>query len=308
MLVIVARNRYINGRPMGRSRSEIGARPNEFAHLIANANLAITRTLAIRRTYHTRSVRPAPFPPAERVDSMTSPGNVSRRDFVRAASVTAGALASGSIAMAGTTPPAVAAPDHDAMMAKLVEGNRRFMAGTPSLLTRRRPEDFAALAEGQAPTTAILSCADSRVAPELIFDQGVGDLFVLRVAGNVITGTGPVLKGSLEFAVAELGVRLVVVMGHTACGAVKAAIAHVENSDDLPGAIGGLVDVIRPAVKDAAGKPGDKLENVTRANVAKCVATIRNLDPILSKFAKSGELKVVGSVYDLATGKVDFFV
>jgi carbonic anhydrase len=215
-----------------------------------------------------------------------------------------------SVAAEAAAPPApaVPAPTPDEVLAKLLEGNKRFMAGTPSLLTRRRPEDFAALAEGQAPSTAVVACADSRVAPELVFDQGIGDLFVLRVAGNMITGTGPLLKGSLEFAVAELGVRLIIVMGHTACGAMKASIAHVENSDVLPGSIGSLVDAIRPAVLEAKGKPGDKLENVTRANVAKCVGTIKGLDPILARFVKAGELKVVGSVYDLKTGKVDVFV
>ena len=142
-------------------------------------------------------------------------------------------------------------------------------------MTRRRPADFADLAEGQAPTAIIVACADSRVAPELIFDQGIGDLFVVRVAGNVVSEAGPVIKGSLEFAVAELGARLIMVLGHSACGAVKAAIAHIESSDELPGSIGGLVEVIKPAVRDAKDEPGDKLENMIRANVGKCVERSR---------------------------------
>lgn len=235
---------------------------------------------------------------------MRRPHSVSRREFVQATGVAAGLALTG---VAGLTAAAAAPPTPDDVLKSLLEGNQRFMNGTPSLLTRRRPEDFAALAEGQAPKAIIVACADSRVAPELVFDQGVGDLFVVRVAGNIITGTGPVLKGSLEFAVAELGARLIMVIGHTACGAVKAAIAHVESSDALPGSIGGIVDAIRPAVKACEGKPGDKLENVTRANVEKCVATIKGLDPILSKFAKNGELKVVGATYELKTGKVDVF-
>jgi carbonic anhydrase len=197
--------------------------------------------------------------------------------------------------------------DPDATLTKLLEGNARFMKGQTSLLTRRRPEDFAALAEGQAPSAVIVACADSRVPPELIFDQGVGDLFVVRVAGNVVTGSGPVIKGSIEFAVAELGCRLIVVIGHTQCGAVKAAIAHVGAHDALPGAIGGLVDVIKPAVEAAANQSGDKLSNVIKANVQKCVETIKGLDPILSKAASSGDLKVVGAVYELKSGKVDVF-
>lgn len=241
----------------------------------------------------------------------------SRRGFVRTAGLAAGAASLGAAQPGKSTPvpaapaPAEAAPAAEAratpddVLATLIEGNKRFIAGTPSLLSRRRPEDFAALAEGQAPTAIIVACADSRVAPELIFDQGIGDLFVVRVAGNVVTGTGPVVKGSLEFAVAELGARLIVVLGHTACGAVKAAITHIDNKDVLPGAIEGLVDIVRPAVGLAAGQPGDKVENVIKANVQKCVETIKGLDPILAKFVSSGELKVVGGVYELKSGRVD---
>jgi carbonic anhydrase len=196
-------------------------------------------------------------------------------------------------------------PDADAVLARLLEGNKRFMSGQASLLTRRRPQDFAELAEGQAPSAVIVTCADSRVAPELIFDQGVGDLFVVRVAGNVVTGAGPIVKGSIEYAVAELGCRLIMVIGHSRCGAVKAAIAHIDANDALPGSIGGLVDVIKPAVTAAAGQSGDKLDNVIRANVRKCVETIQGLDPILSKAARSGTLKVVGAVYELKTGQVE---
>ena len=127
----------------------------------------------------------------------------------------------------------------------------------------RKPEDFAALAEGQAPIAAIIGCADSRVGPEVIFDQGVGDLFVVRVAGNIVSGAGPSVKGSIEFAVAELGVRLIMVLGHSQCGAVKAAIQHIDANDALPGSIGDLISPIRPAVLAAKGRPGDKLEGVT---------------------------------------------
>lgn len=239
---------------------------------------------------------------------MSAEDRTTRRDFVRAAGLAAGALSLGATQPAESAPapaPLGAALGPDEVLAALIEGNKRFIAGTPSLLSRRRPEDFAALAEGQAPRAIIVACADSRVAPELIFDQGVGDLFVVRVAGNVVTGAGPVVKGSLEFAVAELGARLILVLGHTACGAVKAAVAHIDNKDALPGAIEGLVDVIRPAAAIATGQPGDKVENAIKANVQKCVETIKGLDPILSKFAGSGALKVVGGVYDLKSGRVD---
>ena len=194
----------------------------------------------------------------------------SRRDFLRISAVAAG--------LAGISPPATvraettgtaaseagSRPNPDAVLAQLIEGNKRFVKGE---LTHpgRKPEDFAPLAEGQAPLAIIVGCADSRVSPELVFDQGVGELFVVRIAGNVVTGAGPFIKGSVEFAVAELGARLIIVLGHGACGAVKAAIAHIDANDTLPGAIRDLVEVIRPAAAAVRGKPGDKLENAIKA-------------------------------------------
>jgi carbonic anhydrase len=169
----------------------------------------------------------------------------------------------------------------------------------------RKPEDFAADAAGQAPAAIIVGCADSRVAPELIFDQGVGDLFVVRVAGNVVSGAGPLVKGSIEYGVAELGARLIMVLGHSQCGAVKAAIEHIDSNDKLPGSIGELVELVKPAVIAARGKPGDKLTNVIRANVERCVARLKGLDPIVAKLAQKGELKIVGATYELKTGVVE---
>lgn len=231
--------------------------------------------------------------------------NSSRRDFLTSAGAAGLGLiaAQGSVAHAAEKAPAK--PDPDAVLAKLIEGNKRFMAGTPSLLTRRRPEDFAKLAEGQAPKAIIVACADSRVAPELIFDQGIGDLFVVRAAGNIVSGAGPIIKGSLEFAVAELGARLILVLGHSKCGAVAAAIEHIEKEHKLPGSIGDLVKLIRPAVNASKGKKGDKLDNVIQANVAKCVETIQTLGDIIPTFVKNKEVKVVGGVYELKTGQVE---
>ncbi len=236
---------------------------------------------------------------------MRAPKHSSRREFVQLTGLAAGAVGLGPGLARRAAGQASQARDPDAVLARLLEGNKRFINGQTSLLTRKRPQDFAELAEGQAPSAAIVACADSRVAPELIFDQGVGDLFVVRVAGNVVTGAGPIVKGSIEYAVAELGCRLIMVIGHTACGAVKAAIAHIEANDALPGSIGGLVEVIKPAVIAAAKQSGDKLENSIRANVRKCVETIRGLDPILSKAVRSQGMKVVGAVYDLKSGMVD---
>lgn len=225
----------------------------------------------------------------------------SRREFLRVSGMAVGAASLG-LGAAGPVHADVR-PSPDEVLAQLLEGNKRFVKGE---LThpRRSPQDIAAVAEGQAPLAIIVGCADSRVTPELVFDQGIGDLFVVRVAGNIITGTGPSLKGSIEFAVAELGVRLIMVLGHGACGAVKAAIAHIDANDTLPGAIRDLVELIRPAAASVRGKAGDKLENAIEANVLQNVDRLKGLDPILAKLVKSGELKVVGAVYELKSGTV----
>lgn len=233
---------------------------------------------------------------------MKTPDHPSRREFVKLAGLAAGVtglvtLPTGqAVAQEGDRKP-------DAVLAKLIEGNKRFAKGE---LTHpgRKPEDFAPLAEGQAPLAIIVGCADSRVSPELVFDQGVGDLFVVRVAGNVVNNAGALVKGSIEFAVAELGARLIIVLGHGKCGAVKAAIDHIDANDTLPGAIRELVDLIRPAAASVRGKPGDKLQNAIEANVLKGVERLKTLDPIVSGFVAKGEVKVVGAVYELHTGLV----
>ena len=191
----------------------------------------------------------------------------------------------------------------DAVLMDLVEGNRRFASGQTQA-PRRRPEDFSALAAGQRPDAVVVTCADSRVPPEIVFDQGVGDLFVVRVAGNVVSGAGAIVKGSIEYAVAELGVSLIIVLGHTQCGAVKAVLQHIDAHDRLPGAIAGLVQALQPAVASAKGKPGDPLDNAIRANVLTGVARLKGLPPIVAPAVKRGALKVVGGVYDLQSGLV----
>jgi carbonic anhydrase len=230
----------------------------------------------------------------------------SRREFVQRLAMTTGVLGlsgMGRLSVLGA-PAASDRPRPDAVLKELLAGNQRFVEGK-LLHPRRAPKDFAASAEGQAPLAVIIACADSRVAPELIFDQGIGDLFVVRIAGNIVSGAGPTVKGSIEYAVAELGSRLVLVLGHTGCGACKAAIEHIESNDALPGAIGELINPIRPVVRMVAGMPGDKLTNVINANVKEGIERLKGLDPILSKLAKSGELKVVGGTYQLGTGNVE---
>lgn len=234
---------------------------------------------------------------------MHVPKPMPRREFMRLSGLAAGAagLAPSTIGRAAAQP--TGGRDADTVLAQLIEGNKRFMKGDLAH-PRRKPEDFVPLAEGQAPLTVIVCCADSRVAPELIFDQGVGDLFVVRVAGNVINGAGASVKGSIEYAVAELDVRLILVLGHSQCGAVKAAIKHIDAKDALPGAIGNLVDLIKPAVTAVRDKRGDMLNNAIEVNVEQGVERLKHLEPILAPSVRQGTLKIVGAVYELHNGKV----
>jgi carbonic anhydrase len=229
-----------------------------------------------------------------------------RREFIQQITVAAGVVGLNGIrglAAAGFVD-GTARPRPEAVLENLLQGNERFVTGK-LVHPRRTPRDFAASAEGQAPLAVIVGCADSRVAPELLFDQGIGDLFVVRVAGNIVSGAGPTVKGSIEYAVAELGARLIFVLGHSGCGACKAAIEHIEANDALPGAIGALINPIRPVVRMVAGQPGDKLANVIKANVQEGVKRLAGLDPILAPLVKSGELKVTGGVYHLQSGRVE---
>ncbi len=191
----------------------------------------------------------------------------------------------------------------DEALQRLLDGNARFAKGQATS-PRRTPADVRAAAAGQSPLAVVVACSDSRVAPELLFDTGVGELFVIRVAGNVVDGAGVTMKGSVEYAVAELNVPLVVVLGHTSCGAIKAAVGHVDQKDSLPGAINGLVELIKPSVARARTRSGDVFENVTRENVAAGVEKLKALEPILAPRVAAGSVKVVGGVYDLSTGTV----
>ena len=153
--------------------------------------------------------------------------------------------------------PAKAPITADQSWRELLDGNARFVKGATTG-PRRSPQDFRSLANAQYPEAVIVSCADSRVAPEILFDVGVGDIFVVRVAGNVVGGAGAVVKGSIEYAIAELNVPLIVVLGHSGCGAVKAAKQHIDAKDSLPGAINGLVELIKPAVTQSKRLPATR--------------------------------------------------
>jgi len=232
----------------------------------------------------------------------------SRRDWMRYT----GVVAAGWWSMGAGSQLAAAAPSAgdprvgltgDDVLAELLAGNERFMAGETKN-PRRLPKDFSPLTAGQFPVAAVIACSDSRVPLEIVFDQGVGDLFVIRVAGNVVGGSGAVVKGSIEYAVSGLNVPLVMVLGHSECGAVRAAIEHIDKHDSLPGEINALVELIKPAVEQVRSEPGDKLANATRANVGLGVERLQGLEPIVAPAVRNGKLKIVGANYDLATGRV----
>lgn len=189
-------------------------------------------------------------------------------------------------------------PSADAVIAELKAGNAHFVAKQ-----FQHPHQTAArqqtLASGQNPHCAILTCADSRVPPEILFDQGLGDMFDVRVAGNV---AGDAETASLEYAAEHLHVPLIVVMGHSHCGAVSAAL----EGGTLPGKLPMLVAAIRPAVDQAAHQPGDHLDNAVRGNVINVVEQLRHAKPVLAEMSESGKLKIVGAVYSLESGKVEW--
>lgn len=183
---------------------------------------------------------------------------------------------------------------------RLMEGNARYVAGVA------KRHDFVAereaLVGGQNPYAGILSCADSRIAPELAFDSGRGDIFVCRVAGNFVT---PDNLASFEYAVDALKAPLLMVLGHESCGAVKATISSIVDKITLPGHLPALVAGIGPAVEAVANQPGDLLVNATRENVRRNVEILKNATPILSAAFGEGRIQVVGGIYRLQTGQVE---
>jgi len=185
-------------------------------------------------------------------------------------------------------------------LARLVAGNKRFVASKLTHPNQGGPRRTA-VAKGQRPFASILSCADSRVPPEFVFDQGLGDLFVVRVAGNI--ADKPAI-GSLEFAATALEVPLIMVLGHSRCGAVDAAMKAAPGADLSPG-LTSLVEAIRPAIAGVKDKPGDALANSVRANIVHVVGQLKSVAPHLAKLSSDGKLKIVGGHYDLETGVVE---
>ena len=187
----------------------------------------------------------------------------------------------------------------DEALKLLLAGNQRFVAGNLNSVTRdEMAQRRAELVHPQKPLAIVLCCSDSRVGPEIVFDQELGNIFVVRTAGEVLDAAG---VGSIEYAVAHLGSSLLLVLGHEHCGAVAAAVADAKE----PGHIASIVKAIRPAVIRTKGQPGDTMQNAIRANVQDIAARLRSTGPVLSAKVKTGQLKVMGATFALGTGKVD---
>lgn len=188
----------------------------------------------------------------------------------------------------------------DSAIAILKDGNKRFVAGKP--LTRNLKERVTQTALGQFPFASVVACIDSRSAPEIVMDQSIGDLFVARVAGNTVNED---ILGSLEYASKVAGSRLIVVLGHTSCGAIKGACDGVKM-----GNLTGLLDKFGPAVAsvkttgERSSKNHQFVDDVTDANVLLVVKTIREKSPILKEMEDSGKIKIVGALYDTSTGNI----
>ena len=228
-----------------------------------------------------------------------------RRSFLKAATLGLSAAVFGpaawsAMAAEGPAPKPENVISPDAALKRLMDGNSRYVANTPI------PSNFsatrAALANAQNPYACILGCADSRVSPDLCFDAERGDLFVTRVAGNFVT---PEILASLEYGTAVLQTPLIMVLGHTGCGAIQASIKAVKNDEDFPGHIQLLASSLTPAIDAALKKDPSNIEaSAIRENVRINVEALRNSTPILRRLVQSKKLMVVGGIYDLNTGRV----
>ena len=235
---------------------------------------------------------------------MSQTGN--RRRFVAG-------LASVSAALAGSRwfAPAAEATDYSATptvpadqgLQLLIDGNQRFVAGNVTSFSNLA-QDREQLASGQSPFAVIVCCSDSRVPPELVFDQTLGQLFVVRTAGQVIDEAA---RGSIVYGVDFLQAPLLVVLGHSGCGAVEAAIAALQGAT-IPGYAYRFAEGIGPAAQSVLNEPGDQLDNAIRANIAMGVEQLRTAEPDLAAAVGRGELTIAGGYYDLASGEVSFFV
>ena len=187
-------------------------------------------------------------------------------------------------------------PSPDLALQQLLEGNKRF-ANTSLTHPNQDGDRRISLGNGQAPFAAVLACADSRVPPEVLFDQGLGDLFVVRVAGNIVNDQ---LLGSLEYAAAHLDTPLVVVLGHTSCGAIGAVAQGVE----LEGHIASLAPAIQPAIDKVRDQEGDLTDNAAREVARMTAKQLQESEPIMADLVKAEKIKIVPAFYDLESGEV----
>ena len=225
---------------------------------------------------------------------------ISRRDLLALTGAAAGASAinaAAGIAMPSAANAHVGEPTDP--LARLLAGNHRFMTGR-SRHPRQGPADVRRLASGQRPFAVVISCADSRVPPEIIFDQGLGDLFDNRVAGNIVD---ELLLGSIEYAVEELAPGVIVVLGHERCGAIDATVSALTTGAHAPGHICVIVEALRPIVGPHLGAP-DPVEAGVVANIRAQVRAIETHSTIVHEHVVAGKLAVVGARYDLDTGRV----
>lgn len=198
----------------------------------------------------------------------------------------------------------------DSALARLRDGNRRFVTSLRTARALPHHDRFNELADGQAPFAIILGCADSRVPAEIVFDQGLGDLFVIRVAGNIVA---PSQVGSIEFAAGRFGTRLVVVLGHSRCGAIVATLEELKRpTENQSPNLRAIVDRVRPSVEgllatDLGNDLNALIEEAVRANIRASVDHLRHGSAILEQLINEEGLRVVGAEYSLETGVVDFF-
>lgn len=202
---------------------------------------------------------------------------------------------------ADPTPKTTLTPDQALQLLK--DGNDKYATEAPFRVEAGR-ERRVALARGQAPFCVLVGCSDSRVPPELLFGRGLGELFIVRNAGNTIDTAA---LGSIEYGVGVLGCPLVVVLGHQSCGAVAAAVDVVQKNTTFPGVIGEMVQPIIPAVLSVRGEAGDLLDNAVRANARRVAARLKTQSPVLQDALGNGRVKVVAARYDLAQGNVDWY-
>lgn len=232
-----------------------------------------------------------------------SRNNVSRRNYLKASIGFIGSISLATvIGIENLATPEAAVgqeiSDPDKALKELIAGNQRFLQGKAQNM-RQDLAHLQTISQGQKPFSAVLSCADSRVPVEILFDQGFGDIFVVRTAGNVATIEE---IGSLEFGTLVLGSQVLIVIGHQNCGAIKATMAGVE----VPGNIGGILEQIKPAINGYEGKQDDKeyLKRATEANVLFQMERVK-ASPVISKLIEAKKLKVAGAYFDLYEGKIN---